>query len=190
MALEGVSINPLMSIVIVFGIFIFDYLQAALISTEAFRGIHRFDLFRAIAPIAIVGLVSGFAWREWIIEQTLLEAGAFSVMIAVMALVKASQEGSSAPWVVVLIVFVAPAIGIVWLAVAALLHFGAGRESIWPWIGLAIAFGISVWDGWRRMYPFALGTDQLSEPVGGGIATVLVAIWFVALLVGIPWLLA
>jgi hypothetical protein len=171
------------------GIFLYDYVQAALIVTERRKKLGALAIAQAIAPIALVGWASGFGWKEWIVEQMLLEAGAFSLGMGIVAIRKGWQEGKSAPWLVILLVFLLPAIGICVVAGKALFRYG-GEGEIFAMALLGGAFLIALIDAVRRISPYALGKDQLEEPIGSGVSLVLVVVLLFALLIGVPWLLS
>lgn len=173
-------------------IFVTLYLRAAILATMAEdKTPLEPNLIRWGLVVVLVGLSGLFNWKRWVVEQLLLEIAAFSVAVAAIAMRKALEEGGlrHGPWVMVLIVFVAPAFGLLWICLDAL-RYSAG-ESL-PWFSVAplvMGFVVAVYDAFRKLLPYTLGPGQLTEPFGGGVQLILIVIWFVALIVGVPLLL-
>lgn len=174
---------------IVIAIFIYHYLQAALIVTERRSNPGVKDFFFGIVPVMLVGLSASFAWQNWIVEQMFLEAGAFSLGVALLAMRKGVQEGRQAPWALIVIIFLLPASVLVFFAGQALFQVG-GLSNHWvKSIAIAVAMIIAVGDTVRRLYPYVIGDDQLAEPIQKGWQMAFAIFWMIALLVGIPFLL-
>lgn len=182
-----------MSIAAAIGILVTIYLRAALFATEEEdQGFRKADWLWFGGIVVLVGFSAMFDWRLWIVEQFLLEIAAFSSAVALIAIRKAAEEGGifQGPWLMVLAIFVGPAAGLVVICVKAL-RFSAGDD--WNYlmaIPLAVAFGFAVYGATRKLAKYTIGTGQLREPFGGGFAIVLLVIWFVAHLIGIPVLLS
>ncbi|MDF1826413.1 MAG: hypothetical protein P1U68_17340 [Verrucomicrobiales bacterium] len=190
---QGWRVSAWIAIFAAIAIFMTIYLRAALFATlSEDGGDEKGEWLRTGGVIALVGISALFDWRRWIAEQLLLEVAAFSAAIALIALRKAASEGGlvKGPWMMVLVMFVLPAAGLIAICVKALLH-SAGDSWSYPMaLPLLLAFGIAAFDAARKLGPYTLGNKQLSEPVEGGVALVLLVIWFVALLIGMPLLLS
>ncbi|MDF1739688.1 MAG: hypothetical protein P1U86_11050 [Verrucomicrobiales bacterium] len=189
LASKGSHLGIGWALLIVVGIFIYHYLQAALIVTEREAKTGVKDLFLGALPIVLVGVSASFAWRDWIVEQMFLEAGAFSLGVACIAVGKGLREGRSAPWAAIVIVFLLPALTLVYLAGRTVFR---AKELLWQWDGaavLAVAMIVAVVDTVRRLHPYVLGSDQLEEPLKQGWQIVFAAVWMLALFVGLPLIL-
>lgn len=176
------------------GLLVTAYLYAAILVTEEERQPRISTVFRWLGVIVFVMIASGFSWRAWIVEQMLVEIGAVSVAIAAVAVRKASEEGGifHGPWLMVMIVFVLPAVGVIFIAWIAVAKF-AEISGVPVWMSLALmgsAVVLAVTDATRKLARFTLGDRmQLEEPFGGGPGIVFLILWFFALLIGMPWLL-
>lgn len=189
LAAKGSHVGIGWALLIVVAIFIYHYLQAALIATErrSKRGVKEFLL--GIAPVILVGLSASFAWRDWIVEQMFLEACAFSLGVAFIAVGKGIREGRNAPWAAIVVVFLLPALALVSLAGRTVFQT---TDALFYWGGaavLAVAMVIAVVDTVRRLYPYVLGDEQLDEPIQRNWQVVFAGVWMLGLLVGVPLLL-
>lgn len=185
---SGASMGRGWGIGIGIGLFLYHYLIWALHETE------RIELrFRApepvlsrwawvLSPLLVLFVVKG-EWSNWLIEQTLLESGAFIAAVGILAMRKCADEGKEAPWFLAIAVFVLPAtallvkLGSIWLS---------RREGAPGWFDLAFAaaMGVSLTVHFRRLRPFISGEDQLVEPLSSSPRMVLMAVWFMILFIG------
>lgn len=170
------------------GLFLYHYLLWALYETERLTvapagfsgGIARWSWL--LSPVLVLAVL-GADVTGWMIEQTLLETGAFTGAVACLALRKCAGEGRGAPWFLAILVFVAPAAALL----ATLGSVWAGRRPGGPsWLdaGFAIALVLSLFLQYRRLFPFVMGGDRLVEPLSDGRRTVFAVVWLAALLVG------
>lgn len=184
----GGSIGRGWGIGIGIGLFLYHYLIWALHETE------RIELrFRKpepvwtrwswlVPPLLVLVAVRG-DWSPWLIEQTLLEAGAFVAAVGILAMRKCVDEGKEAPWFLAIAVFVLP-------ASALLFKFGSiwisRREGApgWPDLAFVVAMGISLTGHCRRLWPFISGGDQLVEPLSSSRRMVVMVVWLILLLMG------
>ena len=169
------------------------YLRAALFATEEASGkLGRADWLQFAGIVALVGLAAMFDWRLWIVEQMLLEIAAFSAAVALVAIRKAADEGGlfRGPWLMVLVMFVTPATGLIFICLKALRFMAGETWNNFMAVPLFLAFGIAVFVATRKLAKYTIGTSQLQEPFGGGVAIVFLVIWFFALLIGMPMLLS
>lgn len=183
---EGVRWGIWGGLGIAVGIFIYHYLLAALFKTDrkVFAGSPA-ELAWLAGSACLIGFLNEWNWKSWLIEQALLEAGAFGAGIAVLAIVKGFREGvKHAPWFLILLVFVAPPGLLVFHSVSVLLQRHSGTGGGLSWIVLAGAFVLSAIGAYRTMHPFASGDRQLAEPLEKGWQIVLTVIWLIALLAG------
>ncbi len=176
-------------LLIVVAIFVYHYLQAALIITEraAKQGVKDFLL--GIAPVILVGLSASFGWRDWIVEQMFLEAGAFSLGVALIAVWTGIREGRNAPWALIVAVFLLPALALVYLAGRALFPIGEFSVQWVRTIALSVAMVVAVVDTVRRLHPYVLGDEQLAEPIQENWQIVFAGVWILALFIGLPLIL-
>lgn len=189
LAAKGSHVGIAWALLIVIAIFIYHYLQAAVIVTERKSKYGVKDFFLGITPVLLVGLSASFAWRDWIVEQMFLEAGAFSLGVAIIAMGKGIRERGGAPWVVILVVFLLPALGLVFLAGRTLFRV---NDQSFRWASaavLVVAMIVAVVDTVRRLHPYVLGDEQLAEPIQRNWQMVFAAVWLIGLFVGLPFLL-
>ncbi|MEC5126970.1 hypothetical protein VSU19_09430 [Verrucomicrobiales bacterium BCK34] len=189
LASKGSHLGVGWALLIVVGIFIYHYLQAALIVTERAVKAGVKNLFLGVFPIVLVGVSASFAWQDWIVEQMFLEAGAFSLGVAFIAVGKGFREGRKAPWGAIVIVFLLPALTLVYLAGRTVFR---AKEFSLQWDGaliLAVAMVVAVVDTVRRLHPYVLGNDQLEEPLKQGWQIIFAGVWMLALFVGLPLIL-
>lgn len=170
------------------GLFLYHYLIWALHETE------RMELrFRTpgsvwarwswlIPPLLVLLVVKG-EWLNWLIEQTMLETGAFVAAVGILAMRKCAGEGKEAPWFLAIAVFVLPAsillvkLGAIWLS-------RRGGTPGWLDLAFVLAMGGSLAGHYRRLFPFISGGDQLVEPLSSSRRTVVMVVWFIILLIG------
>jgi hypothetical protein len=188
MKMGGGSVGRGWGLGIGIGLFLYHYLLWALHETD--RIVWRFQKPAGgwprwswlLSPLLVFGMVKG-EWSTWLIEQTLLEAGAFVVAVGILAMRKCADEGKEAPWFLAIAVFVLPAaallvkLGSVWLS---------RREGSpgWSDLAFAVAMGFSLTGHYRRLWPFINGEDQLVEPLSTSTRMVGMVLWFLVLLVG------
>ena len=168
------------------GLFLYHYLLWALHETErvdASRGKSPGGMARwswLLSP-ALVVVALRANWSEWMIEQTMLETGAFVGAVALLALRKCWDEGRDAPWFLATVVFVLPAIALFWKFGGVWIH--RRPEGIaWFDAGFAVALVVSLSVHFRRLFPYVLGGGRLVEPLSTGRRTVLAVVWLIGLL--------
>ena len=173
---------------IAIGLFLYHYLNWALHETEREAprvpagGKSAADWVWLLSPLLVLFSVGGSP-VAWLVEQTVLETGAFVTAVAILAMRKCASEGREAPWLLAIIVFVLP-------AAALLLKLGGfwiGRQKGgfgWPDLLFAAAFVLSLASFHTRLRPFVAGDDQLVEPLSSGRRLVFAVVWFCLLLVG------
>ncbi len=168
---------------IAMGLFIYHYLLWALYETERLDGKLPNKVWLQLASLAIVLFSVQGNWRDWLVEQTILEAGAFTLAVAILAVWKASVEGREAPWFLVVLVFLLP-------AGAILIRLGAfwwvrHREALDGWdLAFAVAAVLSTSAHFGRLKPYILGHDSLMEPLSSSPRIVFIVVWLIVLLVG------
>lgn len=188
MKMSGESIGRGWGLGIGIGLFLYHYLLWSL--HESDRIVWRFQKPSGgwsrwswlLPPLLVFGMVKG-EWSTWLIEQTLLESGAFVVAVGILAMRKCADEGKEAPWLLAIAVFVLPAaallvkLGLVWLS---------RREGSpgWSDLAFAVAMGFSLNGHYRRLWPFINGEDQLVEPLSTSPRMVVMVLWYLVLLVG------
>ncbi len=181
---QGLEIGMGRAFAIACGIFVYHYLQWALFETDrTSRNRRDRSWIFWLLSIGLVAVLTRGRWQDWPIEQLLLEVVAFSAGIAILGIYKAAGEGKNAPWFLVILVFVAPPVAMIW----TLCPFWLSRhldDSPWTWCGFVIAFVFAVQGFFLRMKPFAMGSDQLSEPLKSGGRVVVAVLWLIILLAG------
>ncbi|MEM7600807.1 MAG: hypothetical protein AAF357_05270 [Verrucomicrobiota bacterium] len=188
LSVQGWRTNVFVALSIVLGLLVYAFLQAVLISMEKTEKVTAKEMLRGILPLALVGVASGLSWERWIVEQMLLETGSFSLVIALAFLIKGSSEGCGG-LAVVFALFVAPALGLIYLAGRALIFSREGSLDLAALCILSVAFAVAFYDGWKRFRPYVLGGKQMTDLEGSGWQMAAIIIWTLATLVGIPWLL-
>ena len=189
LAEKGAHLKVGWVLLIVLAIFIYHYLQCALIVTEKNEKPSVKGLLLGVVPIILVGLSASFSWKVWIIEQMFLEAGTFSLGVALIAVKKGIREGREAPWGAVVIVFLLPALTLVYFAGSAVLRMSEKTFGEAGPVFLIAALAVAVSDTVRRLYPYVLGSEQLSEPIQKGWQMVFTVVWLLGLLIGLPLIL-
>lgn len=173
---------------IAIGLFLYHYLTWALFETErewikgSAGGMDWRRWAWVLPPLIVLALSKGDP-RHWLIEQTLLEAGAFVAAMGALAMVKCAGEGREAPWLLALAVFVLPSVallvklGMIWLE---------RRDGDFGWEGWAFlgAWAMGVAAQYRRLGPFVTGRDQLMEPLTTPGRCALAVVWLFVLLIG------
>lgn len=168
---------------IAMGLFIYHYLLWALYETERLDGKLPHKLWLQMGSLVIVLFSVQGNWRDWLVEQTILEAGAFTLAVAILAVWKASAEGRKAPWYLVVLVFLLP-------SAAILFRLGAfwwtrHRDSADWWdLAFAVAAVLSTSAHLGRLKPYVLGHDALMEPLSSQPRLILMVLWLAFLLVG------
>lgn len=179
---EGWRVPPVAAVGIAFGIYLYHYLQWALCETfrsgdiETDRARTSLRHLPVLASVIFTGLLVEGSWRDWLIEQLLLEFVAFSAGLGLLAIYKAAREGKDAPWFLVILVFAAPAGVLVWkiLPAWASRHTGA---SLMTWIWFTAAFLSGVVGVFFQMKPFAMGHGLLAEPLNRRWKMILACLW-------------
>lgn len=173
---------------IAIGLFLYHYLTWALFETErewirsAAGGTSWRRWTWVLPPLIVLALLRGDP-GQWLIEQTLLEAGAFVAAMGALAMVKCADEGKEAPWLLALAVFVLPSVallvklGMIWLERREGEFGGEGWVFLGAWMMCVVA-------QYRRLGPFVTGRDQLMEPLTTPGRCTLAVVWLFALLIG------
>lgn len=168
---------------IAIGLFIYHYLLWALYETERLDAKFPHKLWLQMGSLVIVLCTVQGNWRDWLVEQTILEAGAFTLAVAVLAVWKALQEGRDAPWYLVVLVFLLP-------SGAILFRLGAfwwtrHRDSLDWWdLAFAVAAVLSSGAHLGRLKPYVLGRNALMEPLSSQPRLIFMVVWLAFLLVG------
>lgn len=168
---------------IAMGLFIYHYLLWALYETERLNAKLPSKIGLQLASLVIVLLLVQGNWRDWLVEQMILEAGAFTLTVAILVVLKASEEGREAPWFFVVFVFLLP-------AGAILYRMGAfwwmrHRDSLDGWdLAFVVAVALSTTAHLGRLKPFILGHDSLMEPLSTTPRLIFTVVWLILLLVG------
>ena len=89
----------------------------------------------------------------------------------------------------VFVLFVSPALGLIYVAGRALVWTREGEFSLPTLILLVLAFALAFYDGWKRFYPFGLGDKQMEDLDGSGWQIAVIILWATLALFGVPWLL-
>jgi hypothetical protein len=168
---------------IAIGLFIYHYLLWALFETERHNAKLPRKLWLQLGSLAIVLVSVQGNWRDWLVEQTILEAGAFTLAVAILAVRKASAEGKQAPWYLVVLVFLLPTGAIIFHLSS--FWWTRHRDSPDWWdLAFAIAAVLSTSAHLGRLQPYILGHDSLMEPLSSQLRLIFMVVWLVLLLVG------
>ncbi len=168
---------------IAMGLFIYHYLLWALYETERLDGKLPTRLWPQLASLVIVLFFVQGNWRDWLVEQAILEAGAFTLAVAVLAVWKASKEGREAPWFLVVLVFLLPA-GAILYRLGAFWWMRHGDTLDWWDPAFAVAAVLSTSAHFGRLKPYIIGHDSLMEPLSSSPRLVFTVIWLILLLIG------
>lgn len=179
---SGFSIGRGWGFGIAMGLFIYHYLLWALYETEQLDHKLPDKIWLQLLSLAIVLFAVRGDWRNWLVEQTILEAGAFTLAVAVLAVWKASAEGRDAPWFLVL-VFVLPAAAILYRLGAFWWMRHGDTPDGWD-LAFAIAAVLSTSAHFGRLKPYIIGHDSLMEPLTSSPRLVFTVVWLILLLVG------
>ncbi len=188
--MDGPRFGPWGALGIAIGLFVYSYLQWALVATERLSGGASRIWILQLVGIVLIGVLVRANWKDWIIEQMFLEAVSFSLGIAVLALYKAGKEQHEKmkpPWFLIILVFCLPAGLLVWYILPAWLHRHSEAPT-WEWLVFGLAFLIGVGTAFRTMKPFAMADDHLVEPLDRGWKIGFIAVWLIFLLCVLVWL--
>ncbi len=179
---SGFSIGRGWGFGIAMGLFIYHYLLWALYETERLDRKLPDKIWLQLLSLAIVLFAVSGDWRNWLVEQTILEAGAFTTAVALLAIRKASREGRDAPWFLVL-VFVLPAAAILY-RLGAFWWMRHGDKLDWRDLAFTVAAILSTSAHFGRLKPYIIGHDSLMEPLTSSPRLVFTVVWLILLLVG------
>lgn len=180
---SGFSIGRGWGFGIAMGLFIYHYLLWALYETERLDGKLPNKIWLQLASLSIVLFSVQGNWREWLVEQTILEAGAFTLAVAILAVWKASAEGRDAPWYLIVLAFVLPA-GAILIRLGAFWWMRHHEALDWWDLAFAVAAVLSTCAHLGRLKPYILGRDTLMEPLSSSPRIIFIVVWLILLLVG------
>lgn len=188
LSLQGWKTNFFIAFGIAIVLLIYAYLQAILISMEKKEGVNGVAMLRGLLPVAMVGLASGFQWDRWIVEQMVLEAGSFVLVLAICMMIKAATDGIQMMFVIFLF-FGAPALGFLYLGGRALVETSDGELDCTALSLLVVAFAFALFDSWKRFRPYGIDNKPMDDLSGSGWQIACIIIWAMVTIIGIPALL-
>ncbi|MBL9159240.1 MAG: hypothetical protein JNJ70_17290 [Verrucomicrobiales bacterium] len=173
---------------IAIGLFLYHYLNWALYETDRVGnfGPSEKSLWQrwcwVLPPLLVLATLGGDP-VGWLIEQTLLEAGAFVAAMGLLAMMKCKEEGKEAPWFLAIVVFVLPSIALLFKLGAIWLGRRGGSVGGGE-VAFAGAWLFSLVAQYRRLRPYVTGRDQLVEPLSTPGRLALTVVWLLGLLIG------
>lgn len=180
---NGGTYGPWTAVGMSIGLFVYAYLQWGFVATESSSPEKKHNGVWILISVVLVGLLVRGNWKDWIIEQTLLEAVAFGVGLAILVLYKAGKEQASKskpPWLLLLLIFILPVVLLIWKILPVWIdRYSDGSFPEWALFGAAFLF--SAWAAFSSMKPFAIGDDTMSEPLDRSWKLVFMVIWLLVL---------